>query len=144
MFLIEEVKKIMLVAFATTGEEKINVHFGLAVSFAVYDVTQDGSRFIKTIYLPEQSAEDDKVKKRAEVLQGCTVVYCTHIGGPAAARLVQSSIHPLKASEGAPIESELQRLQTMLGSTPPPWLRKRLLEEMVRKEESCLCPYSRD
>ncbi|AFV03030.1 Nitrogenase FeMo-cofactor carrier protein NifX [Dehalobacter sp. UNSWDHB] len=134
----------MLVAFATTGGEKINAHFGLATSFAVYNVTSVSSEFVQMINLPEQVLEDDKIEVRAEMLKECTVVYCTHIGGPAAARLVQSSIQPLKAVEGTPIESELQRLENMIKETPPPWLRKRLMEEMKNKEESCLCPCTKD
>jgi nitrogen fixation protein NifX len=58
------------------------------------------------------------------------------IGGPAAARLVQRNIHPLKVSEGTPIEGELQRFQTMLKGNPPPWLRKLLIEEEKKEEIS--------
>jgi nitrogen fixation protein NifX len=68
------------------------------------------------------------VESRADLLRECVVVYCTQIGGPAAARLVQQNIHPLKVSEGTSIEGELQRFQTMLKGNPPPWLRKRLAE----------------
>lgn len=134
----------MLIAFATTGEERINAHFGLADSFAVYEVNPAGSEFKEMITLPKSEQDDDKVELRAEILKQCAVVYCTHIGGPAAARLVQSGIQPLKAPEGTPITQELQRLQTMLRDTPAPWLRKRLQEEMNNKEESCLCSFIKD
>lgn len=119
----------MRVAFATLGQEMIDAHFGLAPAFAVYEVTPDKIRFVNLISLPEQFAEDDKVESRAELLRDCAVVYCTQIGGPAAARLIQQNIHPLKAKEGTLIEGELQRFQTMLKGTPPPWLRKRLVSE---------------
>lgn len=134
----------MFVAFATTGEGKINAHFGMATDFAVYDIGSESCEFSKMLHLPEQAQEDDKVEIRAELLKECIVVYCTHIGSPAAARLVQSGIQPLKAPEGTPIAQELQRLRTMLKETPPPWLRKRLMEEMNHKEESCQCPFTRD
>ncbi|BBB92030.1 MAG TPA: nitrogen fixation protein NifX [Methylomusa anaerophila] len=119
----------MRIAFATLGQDRIDAHFGEAPAFATYDVTPDNVRFIGMIYLPEQFAEDDKVESRAEMLRECAVVYCTQIGGPAAARLIQQNIHPLKVSEGTSIEGELQRFQTMLKGNPPPWLRKRLAEE---------------
>ena len=135
----------MRVAFATMGgQDRIDAHFGLAPAFAVYDVTPDNLRFIGMIHLPEQFSEDDKVEIRTETLRDCTMVYCTHIGGPAAARLVQQNIHPLKVSAGTPIEGELQRLQTLLKSNPPPWLRKRLAEEMKIKEETSQCKCTRD
>jgi nitrogen fixation protein NifX len=127
----------MRVAFATMGgHDRIDAHFGLAPAFAVYDVTPDNIRFICMIHLLEQFSEDDKVEVRAEMLSECAVVYCTQIGGPAAARLVQQNIHPLKVRASTPIESELQRLQTILKGSPPPWLRKRLAEEMKIKEET--------
>jgi nitrogen fixation protein NifX len=132
----------MRVAFATMGQDKIDAHFGLAPAFAIYDVSPDHVRFIAMVHLPEQCSEDDKVESRAETLRGCAVVYCTQIGGPAAARLIQQNIHPLKASEGTSIEGELQRFQTMLKGNPPPWLRKRLVEEMKSEEEEisqCQC-----
>lgn len=117
----------MRVAFATMGgRDRIDAHFGLAPAFAVYNVTPDDLRFTGIIHLPEQFSEDDKVEIRAQTLRACAVVYCTQIGGPAAARLVQQNIHPLKVSAGTPIENELQRLQTLLKGNPPPWLRKRL------------------
>lgn len=119
----------MRVAFATRGQDRIDAHFGFAPAFAVYDVTPDNFQFVNLINLPAQSTEDDKVESRAELLRGCAVVYCTQIGGPAAARLIQQNIHPLKVSEGTLIEGEVQRFQTMLKGTPPPWLRKRLLAE---------------
>jgi len=134
----------MRVAFATLSQENIDAHFGIAPGFAVYDVTSEKTQFIAMIYPPEQAAEDDKVESRAEVLRGCIVVYCTQIGGPAAARLVQLNIHPLKVREGTPIESELQRFQTMLQNTPPPWLRKRLINEKESKEETDQCLCTRD
>lgn len=134
----------MRVAFATMGQDRIDAHFGLAPAFATYDVTPDHARFIGMIHLSEQFAEDDKVESRAELLRECTVVYCTQIGGPAAARLIQQNIHPLKVSEGTPIKGELQRFQTMLKGNPPPWLRKRLVEEMKSKEETSPCQCTKD
>jgi nitrogen fixation protein NifX len=127
----------MRVAFATTGQDEIDVHFGIASAFAVYDVTPEDARFIGMVYLPEEFSEvdTDKVQSRAELLRECAVVYCTQIGGPAAARLVQQNIHPIKAKDGTPIKGELQRFQSVLQGNPPPWLRKRLIEEMQSKEE---------
>jgi nitrogen fixation protein NifX len=126
----------MRVAFATMGQEKIDVHFGITPAFVIYDVTPESTNFMGTIHLPEQFDNDDKVEGRAEVLRECTVVYCTQIGGPAAARLVQQGVHPIKVSEGTLIQDELVRFQAMLQGNPPPWLRKRLTEQTESKEET--------
>jgi len=124
----------MRVAFATMDQEKVDIHFGISPGFAIYDITPDHSQYIGMIHFPKQFVEEDKVEGRAEVLKGCTVVYCTQIGGPAAARLVQRNIHPIKVSQGTPIQEEITRFQTMLKGNPPPWLRKRLAEENKSKE----------
>lgn len=110
----------MRVAFATMGQDKIDAHFGVASCFNIYDVTPDTINPAGTIRIPQHFAGDDKVESRTELLRECVVVYCTQIGGPAAARLVQQNIYPLKVREGTPIESELQRFQTMLKGNPPP------------------------
>lgn len=119
----------MRVAFATIGQEKVDIHFGVSPGFAIYDIFPDHIQYIGMVYVPQQFAEEDKVEGRAEVLKGCAIVYCTQIGGPAAARLVQRNIHPIKVSPGTSIKDEISRFQTMLQRNPPPWLRKRLIEE---------------
>lgn len=116
----------MRVAFATQSQDKIDVHFGAATAFAVYDITPDRADFIEFICIQGQPSRDDKIEERATLLQDCTVVYCTEIGGPAAARLVQQNIHPIKVNAGTFIGNELERFQNMLNGNPPPWLRKQL------------------
>ncbi|ABZ83700.1 nifx [Heliomicrobium modesticaldum Ice1] len=129
----------MLVAFATGSQTCIDAHFGLAPAFAIYDVTAEAIVSKGMVYCPQEFAseadKEDKVETRMQILHGCTVAYCTSIGGPAAARLVQSGIHPLKVPEGTVIEDELKRLQTLLAGSPPPWLRKRLQQEKRLKED---------
>ncbi|MBC9785155.1 nitrogen fixation protein NifX [Heliobacterium chlorum] len=120
----------MLVAFATESQKFVDAHFGLASAFSVYDVTAEEIHAKGTVYCPKEfTPDEDKIEGRLQIISDCAVVYCTAIGGPAAARLVQSNIHPLKVSEGTPIEDELNRLQTLLAGSPPPWLRKRLQQE---------------
>ncbi|MZP29135.1 nitrogen fixation protein NifX [Heliobacterium undosum] len=129
----------MLVAFATESQTHIDAHFGLAPAFALYDITPEAITSKGIVYCPQEFAPDadkeDKVENRMQILRGCAVAYCTSIGGPAAARLVQSGIHPLKVPEGTAIEDELKRLQTLLAGSPPPWLRKRLQQEKMMKED---------
>jgi nitrogen fixation protein NifX len=134
----------MRVAFATMSQDKIDAHFGLATTFSVYDITPEHVVFICSIHLPEQFDENDKVENRVEILKECAVIYCTQIGGPAAARLVQQNIQPLKASEGTLIQDELERFQAMLKGNPPPWLRKRLIEEMKSEGEISECQSTKD
>ena len=74
---------------------------------------------------PQQDGdEDDRIKARADAIEGCTLVYTVQIGGPAAAKLVARRIHPMKTGVELPIEAAVEKLQTVLRGRPPPWLRK--------------------
>lgn len=47
------------------------------------------------------------------------------IGGPAAARVVNAGIHPLKRPQAGDIPVlPLRELQQVLGGEPPPWLAR--------------------
>jgi nitrogen fixation protein NifX len=90
----------MRVAFATMDQEKVDIHFGISPGFAIYDITPDHSQYIGMIHFPKQFVEEDKVEGRAEVLKGCTVVYCTQIGGPAQQDWSSGIFTPLKSARG--------------------------------------------
>ena len=125
----------MYVAFASKDGVCIDSHFASADQFVVYNV-EDNELSVREVVcfgLHEGKREegqhrlgedDDKVQRRIKALIECSIIYCTHIGGPAAARLVQNRIHPLKVTSGSNIDDQLIRLQNMLKNSPPPWLRK--------------------
>lgn len=118
----------MLVAFACSDGLTIDSHFASAPAFEMYKFTGGEQGIIHTSFSAEDMYESsDKVDARINMLKECAIVYCTQIGGPAAARLVQSGIHPLKVPEGTPIVDELNRLNELLLSKKlPPWLKKKL------------------
>ena len=123
----------MLVAFASSDRKSIDSHFASAPTFEMYKFTGDKQGVIHTSLAAEDMAEsDDKVNARINMLHECAIVYCTQIGGPAAARLVQSGIHPLKVPEGTLIVDELNKLNKLLLSNKlPPWLRKKMGDVQV-------------
>ena len=122
----------MRIAFATHDLRTLDAHFAGARNFAVYAVTADGYRFLEAIRFDESSNEDgvhadpdeDRITPRVEALAGCAVLFVLAIGGPAAAKVVNRRIHPVKLPHPEPIEQVLGRVQTMLKTAPPPWLRK--------------------
>lgn len=117
----------MLIAFASSDGLTIDSHFASAPSFELYKFEGEEQGLFHTSQTAESTGSDDKVDARIRLLQECAIVYCTQIGGPAAARLVQSGIHPLKVLEGTSIEEELNRLNKLLLSKKlPPWLKKKL------------------
>ncbi|MDR3587043.1 MAG: NifB/NifX family molybdenum-iron cluster-binding protein [Desulfosporosinus sp.] len=121
----------MLIAFASSDGKTIDSHFAAAPAFEMYKFTGGEQGIIHTSLATDDVDESvdkvDKVFARINILKECAIVYCTQIGGPAAARLVQCGIHPLKVPEGTPIEDELNRMnQLLLSKKLPPWLKKKL------------------
>lgn len=122
----------MRIAFATHDLRTMDAHFGGARNFAIYEVTPDESRFVEAIRFDASGnedgvhadAEEDRITPRVDALEGCALLFVLAIGGPAAAKVVNRRIHPVKLPQPEPIEQVLARVQTMLTTAPPPWLRK--------------------
>jgi nitrogen fixation protein NifX len=136
----------MRVAFTSTDGSKIDEHFGQATHFHVWEIGADKAQFVGIVgafggqgkthgHGPDHvvglgagatghADEDDRIKARAEAIEGCTLVYTVQIGGPAAAKLVARHIHPMKTGVELPIAAAVAKLQEVLRGKPPPWLRK--------------------
>jgi nitrogen fixation protein NifX len=120
------------IAIATQDMNNLNAHFGSAKKFAVYDVLPDSSVFVEAIGFDEVSDQsgkhkedgDDRITSKVAALEGVNLLFVQAIGGPAAAKVVKARIHPVKVAEPSPIEDVIVRVQGMLKSSPPPWLRK--------------------
>ncbi len=122
----------MRIAFATHDLKTMDAHFGGARNFAIYSVSTDGYRFEEAIRFDgsgqedgvHADADDDRITPRVDAIEGCALLFILAIGGPAAAKVVNSRIHPVKLPHPEPIDQVLERVQTMLRTSPPPWLRK--------------------
>jgi len=130
----EEIRPVK-VALATHDMATVNAHFAGARTLAIYDVTSEGWSFVEAVQFDEASNEDgtanhkddsgdDRISVRLEALEGCALLFVKAIGGPAAARVVNARIHPIKVQEDEPVERVLERVRGMLDGAPPPWLRK--------------------
>ena len=121
----------MRIAFATQDSQHINAHFGWARQLDLYEVDTTGHTFLETLKFGGDLKEDgneDKLDPKVKALQNCTLVYVSAIGGSAAARLIRKNITPIKVdSESDDIDAVLARLVQSLKGSPPPWLRKALL-----------------
>jgi nitrogen fixation protein NifX len=126
----------MKVAFATTDGRQVDEHFGRAGTFAVYDLTTAGCRFVEmrkfadgidtavTSTREQGQVHEDAVQGKVDRLADCKLIYLTEIGGPSAARLVKKGIMPMKVKEPLSIENALKQLAETIAKSPPPWLRK--------------------
>jgi len=129
----------MKIAFTTSDNVHINAHFGSAKKIDVYEVDQTRYDFVETLRFDGNLNEDgneDKLLPKIEALHDCTIVYVSTIGGSAAARLIKRKITPIKAqSEDQEITDVLTKLVQTLNSSPPPWLRKALLQHNPALDE---------
>lgn len=131
----------MKVGFATTDGINVNEHFGRAGMFAIYELTGDGYRFVEMRKFSEGrdreieetrgrgQIHDELVQGKTDKLADCRIIYLTEIGGPSAARLVKKNIMPIKVKEVVPIEESLEKLLETVKASPPPWLRKAIMDE---------------
>ena len=119
----------MKVAFASTDKIHVDEHFGKAEEFYLWEIGPEEAAFSGVAQLKAEEGDiDDKIEARTSVLGDCALVYVGEIGGPAAARLVQKKIHPIKSKEHEPIIVVVEKLQEVLKGNPPPWLRKAMLK----------------
>ena len=109
------------VAFFTNDLKNIDAHFGSGEQFAVYDVDAGGFSLAGGVQTGEERTEG-----RVEMLQheNVDIMYCVEIGPAAAAKVVNSKIFPIKYKEVVSIETELNKLQSMMATNPPPFIKK--------------------
>ena len=120
----------MKIAFTTSDRVHINAHFGAADEIDVYEISDEGYRFLETLNFDDQLQEENNESRLAPklaALEDCTIIYVVAIGGSAAARLIKKGVTPVKArSEEEEISEVLNKLVKTLKGNPPPWLRKAL------------------
>lgn len=127
------------VAVASNSGEKLDGHFGSCLRFLVYQVSGDSIQLVDVRSALEADLAEDRNQFRADLIRDCQVLYVVSIGGPAAAKVVKAGIYPMKMNEGCPATDVLEKLQTVMKASPPPWLAKILgvsAEQRVRFERS--------
>lgn len=118
-------KKGIIVGFATSDLENIDAHFGSTKQFAVYTIDKDGYEQTKIIKTTKDAlGEGNKTDELVAALTGVDIVYFLDIGATAAAKVINNKIFPIKYKEVVKIEDELEKLVNMLGSNPPPFIKK--------------------
>ncbi|MFT8736726.1 MAG: nitrogen fixation protein NifX [Zymomonas mobilis] len=127
-----EVAPLLRIAIATNDMKSLNAHFGGANRFAIWDVTSDDAHFVEALGFQSTSDQtgshkmegDDKITPKVQALSSCKLLFILAIGGPAAAKVVNAGIHPIKLPAEESISSIIKRVQAMMKGNPPPWLRK--------------------
>lgn len=120
------------VAFCTQSGQYVDAHFASCPHIFIYEIGLQGSRQLEKIsFSGTEQGEDNRVARRLQALRGCSFLYCSQIGGPAAARLVQNNIYPLKVEAETTIAAAGDRLEKLLQTNPPPWLKKQMRREPI-------------
>ncbi|MBU5614029.1 nitrogen fixation protein NifX [Geomonas azotofigens] len=122
----------MKIAFTSKTGDTIDMHFGQADSFHIWEVGPDEAHYVQTLSVGEHgSDEEDRIAARANLLSECAIVYTMQIGGPAAAKLVAKRIHPMKTNVEVGLKESIEKMQEVLRGNPPPWLRKAMNKDNV-------------
>ena len=119
----EDLPGSIRVACASNAGEVLDGHFGSCERFLIYQLTPDESRLIAVRPTLEADHAEDRNAARAALIADCDVLFVQSIGGPAAAKVVRASVHPVKVSRPESARAVVARLQASL-KHPPPWLAK--------------------
>lgn len=112
------------VAVASNNQELLDGHFGSCLRYLIYQLSADEMRLIDIRSALGADASDDKNAFRVGLIRDCPVLYIVAIGGPAAGKVVQAGIYPIKKEAGGAARVMLSELQQALTTSPPPWLAK--------------------
>jgi nitrogen fixation protein NifX len=122
----------MKVAFTSSSGEVIDQHFGQCQSFHIWEIGPEEATPVGSVSgITTDGDEEDRISARANAIGDCAIVYTMQIGGPAAAKLVARKIHPMKTNVEVPVAEIVGKLQEVLRSNPPPWLRKAMNKEQA-------------
>lgn len=132
------------VAFCSDDKQHIDAHFARSSTVVIYEFGDSSYRAVNVVsFEPKDfhekhakgkvhhntsqlSEKEDRVGQRIDAVKDCSILYCSHIGGPAAARLIQQNIYPIKAEVGTRIDEAALRLHHLLVKSPPHWLQKKV------------------
>jgi nitrogen fixation protein NifX len=112
------------VAVASNQHEALDGHFGSCLRYLIYQLSTTEIRLIDIRSALAADLSDDKNAFRVNLIRDCPVLYIAAIGGPAAGKVVQAGIYPIKKEAGGAARVLLTELQQALATSPPPWLAK--------------------
>ncbi|MBQ1782090.1 MAG: hypothetical protein II007_00395 [Gammaproteobacteria bacterium] len=112
------------VACTSNSGEQIDGHFGSCLRILIYEVGSSGWALRKVLPTLDCGHGEARSLALLELIKGCQLLITLSIGGPAAARVTNNSIHPLRVKLAEPAAISLTRLQQVVGGNPPPWLAK--------------------
>lgn len=121
------------VALSSNSGANLDGHYGSCLRYLIYDVSADERRLVDIRPAADADLSDDRNAFRARLIGDCQVLYVVSVGGPAAAKVINAGIYPIKKIDGGEADDILSDLQAVMRTSPPPWLAKILgIEETQR------------
>ncbi|MGF1491378.1 MAG: dinitrogenase iron-molybdenum cofactor biosynthesis protein [Microcoleaceae cyanobacterium] len=114
---------IRIAVSSNTGEE-LDGHFGSCKRYLIYQLSTIEIRLIDVRSTFGIEELEDKNRHRVNLIKDCQVCYVISVGGPAAAKVVQANIYPMKVPDGGPAREVMAKLQDQIATAPPPWFAK--------------------
>jgi nitrogen fixation protein NifX len=127
---------MLRVAFASSDQQKVDLHFGGADSLVIFDIEPGRADLIgqQNFLKAEQVGEagrtgltgsvQDKVIPKLEFVEGCAAVYAASIGSNSVRRLMAAGIQPIIVDEGHDIVDLLNEVSLALVYGGLPWVDK--------------------
>jgi nitrogen fixation protein NifX len=112
------------VAIASNNREELDGHFGSCLRYLIYQLSTEDIRLVDIRSALEADSSEDKNAFRVSLIRDCSVLYIVAVGGPAAAKVVQGGVYPIKKEAGGAAREILSELQQAIATSPPPWLAK--------------------
>jgi nitrogen fixation protein NifX len=127
---------MLRIAFASTDQKKVDLHFGGAESLVIFDVSPGQADLVGVMefFKAEQVGEagrsglsgstQDKVIPKLDFVDGCAAVYAASIGSNSVRRLMQKGIQPIVVDEGHDILDLLNEVSLALVYGGLAWVDK--------------------
>ncbi len=113
----------MLIAVATSNGINVDLHFGLAQRFVIYDFAGADSKVVNEVFVepycssdPTHAQHDVRFKEITESLEGCKAVVVSMIGPMPKNELINAGFAVIEAD--GPILPALQAAHDSVCSTP--------------------------
>lgn len=112
------------VAVTSNNQEQLDGHFGSCLRILVYEVSAEAQQLVEVRPVTCTESGDARTVFMLGLIRDCEILATMSIGGPAAARVVNADVHPLKHAGPSHSGDLLERISIALANKPAPWLQK--------------------
>ncbi len=126
------------VAITSNQGEMINGHYGSCLRVLIYEVSQETFQLIDVREVKSDLKGEDRAIYMVNLIRDCQILFTLSIGGPAAARVTRAGVHPIKKTTPMSAEQALTELSTVLNYNAPPWIRKFMGIEPMKKDMAAM------